>query len=101
MRNLDELRQLTAGRLLTIWRESGEEAEEPIERALICNARVLSESCFYGGKAVFESGEDVLGALTSREMEDLLRQLTAGTEPTANVQNPAFDQRRFLELREG
>ena len=31
MRALDELRQLTALRLLTIWRECGEAAEEPVE----------------------------------------------------------------------
>ena len=75
MRELDELRQLTAGRLLAIWRESGEAAEEPGERALLCNARVLAESCFLEGKAVFRNGEDVLEALTPREMELLLRQL--------------------------
>ena len=40
MRDVEELRPLTAGRLLTLWRQSGEAAEEPVERALLCNARV-------------------------------------------------------------
>ena len=78
MRELDELRQLTAGRLLTIWRECGEAAEEPVERALLCNARVLAESCFYQGENVFESSEEVLNLLTAREIETLLRQLADG-----------------------
>ena len=99
MRDFDELRQLTAGRLLAIWRESAKETEEPIERALLCNARVLAESCFYEGQAVFQNGEEVLGVLTSREMETLLRQLAAETVPKVIVQNPAFDQGRFLELQ--
>ena len=101
MRELDELRQLTAGRLLAIWRESGEAAEEPGERALLCNARVLAESCFLEGKAVFHSGDDVLAALTPREMELLLRQLAEGEAPTAAGDNPAFDRERFQALKEG
>lgn len=101
MRELDELRQLTAGRLLTIWRESGEAAEEPVERALLCNAQVLAESCFYQGEPVFESGETVLELLTTREMEMLLQQLAKGSAPVAAVENPAFDQARFERLREG
>lgn len=101
MRELDELRQLTAGRLLTIWRESGEAAEEPMERALLCNARVLAESCFYQGESVFESGEEVLELLTTREMEHLLQQLAEGSTPMTAVENPAFDRARFERLREG
>ena len=101
MRELDELRQLTAGKLLAIWRESGEAAEEPGERALLCNARVLAESCFYKGEAVFRGAEEVLESLTPREMELLLRQLTSGEAPAAAGDNPAFDQTRFLELEEG
>lgn len=100
MREMDELRQLTAGRLLTIWRESGETAEEPMERALLCNARVLAESCFYQGEPVFESGESVLELLTTREMETLLQQLAEG-KGTVAAENPAFDQARFERLREG
>ena len=30
MNNVDELRPLTAARLLAIWRESGREAEDPL-----------------------------------------------------------------------
>ena len=99
MRTVDELRQLTAGKLLAIWRESGETAEEPMERALLCNARVLAESCFYQGEPVFEDGEAVLEGMTTREMETLLRYLAEGRAPAAASENPAFDQARFQRLR--
>ena len=101
MRALDELRQLTALRLLTIWRECGEAAEEPVERALLCNARVLAESCFYQGEPVFESGEEVLDQLTAREMETLLQQVAEGGTAVAAAVNPGFDLKRFECLREG
>ena len=101
MRELDELRQLTAGRLLTIWRECGEAAEEPVERALLCNARVLAESCFYQGENVFESSEEVLNLLTAREIETLLRQLADGRTISTSGENPAFDPVQFERLREG
>ena len=113
MRAPDELRQLTALRLLTIWRECGEAAEEPMERALLCNARVLAECCFCQGEPVFASGEEVLERLTAREMETLLpplsreeeaealRQLAEGCAPVAAEENPAFDSARFRRLQEG
>ena len=44
MREWDEVRGLTAGRILTLWRESAKAAEEPLERALLCNAAVIAES---------------------------------------------------------
>ena len=100
MREPDELRQLTAFQLLTIWRECGEAAEEPMERALLCNARVLAECCFCQGEPVFASGEEVLEQLTAREMEVLLRQLADGCAP-AGGENPAFDPARFRRLQEG
>ena len=43
MEELDELRPPTAWRLLEIWRGTRELAEEPLERALLCNAQVLAE----------------------------------------------------------
>jgi hypothetical protein len=98
MRDIDELRQLTAGRLLAIWRENSQ--VEAMERALVCNAQVLSESCFFQGEPVFDGGEAVLEALTAREMEGLLRQMAAGSAPAAVQENPAFDQARFEQLRE-
>ena len=101
MRAPDELRQLTALRLLTIWWECGEAAEEPMERALLCNARVLAECCFCQGEPVFASGEEVLERLTAREMETLLRQLAEGCAPVAAEENPAFDSARFRRLQEG
>ena len=101
MRAVDELRAPTAGRLLTLWRESGKAAEEPVERGVLCNAQILAESCFLEGKAVFRSGDDVLEALTPREMELLLRQLAEGEAPATAGDNPAFDRERFLALKEG
>lgn len=103
MRTVDELRPPTAQRLLELWRESGRTAEEPMERALLCNAGILAESCFYRGQAVFAGGAEVLESLTSREMESLLERLTAGGEPPAGgAENPAFDRQRFRRLcREG
>ena len=101
MRELDELRQLTAARLLKLWRESSRAAEEPMERALLCNAAVLAESCRCQGETVYENAEAVLEDLTPGEMEDLLRLLAAGGRPPAAGENPAFDWRRFKTLREG
>ena len=101
MRQPDELRQLTAGRLLSIWRACGAEAEEAMERSLLCNAQVLAECCLFQGEAVFSSREAVLEALTPREMETLLRRLAGGGNPAAAVKNPAFDMERFTVLQEG
>ena len=100
MREVEELRPLTAGRLLTLWRKSGETAEEPVERALLCNAQVLAESCLCQGEPVFEDEKAVLEALTTREMERLLRQLAEGRDPGTETGNPAFDPARFQRLRE-
>ena len=99
MREVDELRPLTAARLLTLWQECGDMAEETMERALLCNARVLAESCFYQGEPVFVDGEAVLEGMTTREMETLLRYLAEGRAPAAASENPAFDQARFQRLR--
>ena len=56
MEELDELRPPTAWRLLEIWRGTRELAEESLERALLCNAQVLAESCLRQGKPVFPDG---------------------------------------------
>lgn len=101
MRNIDELRPPAAGRLLTLWRESREQAEDPLERTLVCNAAVLAESCFLQGEPAFQNAAAVLEKLTGRQMEDLLRALAAGGQPPAAGENPAFDQARFEALREG
>lgn len=101
MRMPDELRQLTAFRLLTIWRECGAAAEEPVERALLCNACVLAESCFYQGEPMFASSEEVLSLLTAREMETLLQQLADGQMTMAEGENSSFDLARYERLREG
>lgn len=100
MRRVDELRLLTAGRLLTLWRESGCRAEEPVERALLCNAAVLAESCFFQGEPAFDGMEAVLEGLTPREMESLLGRLAEGHAAPEEAGNPAFDETRFEALRE-
>jgi len=99
---VEELRPPTALRLLSIWRESGEPDRGNPVRGLICNARVLAESCYTGGTAVFENAEAVMSALTPRQMETLLRRL-AGEEAQdmADVNNPEFDAARYAALREG
>ena len=98
MREWDEVRGLTAGRILTLWRESAKAAEEPLERALLCNAAVIAESFLRQGEPAFESMESVLEELTPREMERLLRDLTAGGG--GGEGNPSFDAERFAELKE-
>lgn len=100
MKEIDELRPATAGRLLTLWRESRREAEEPLERTLLCNAAVLAECCFFQGERVFPNETAVLEELTGRQMEELLRALAAEGQPVLG-ENPAFDQRRFEALWEG
>lgn len=100
MRDIDELRAMTAGRLLNVWRESREQSEDPLERTLLCNAEVLAESCFFQGERVFQDGTAVLEELTGRQIESLLRQLASGGQPEAVVENPAFDRTRFETLRE-
>ena len=102
MEELDELRPPTAWRLLEIWRGTRELAEEPLGRALLCNAQVLAESCLRQGKPVFPDGAAVLTRLTAGEMETLLRRL-AGEEPSPApaAVNRDFDQGRFQALKEG
>ena len=99
MREMDELRRLSAGRILTLWRESGTVAEEPLERALLCNAAVLAESCLLQGEPVFENMETVLQELTPCEMEVLLGTLSRGEVPAGGAENPSFDPVRFDALR--
>ena len=101
MRDIDELRPLTALRLLTIWRECGQEAEDPLERSLLSNARVLAECCYFQDMPVFSDGQAVLEALTAREMERILEQLSGGRQQMRSTINPAFDEARFEALREG
>ncbi len=98
---VDELRSLSAARLLTIWRETREETEDPMERSLLCNARVLAECCYREGERAFEDEAAVLTQLTGRQMEKLLGRL-AGDPPAGSPApvNPAFDEVRFRALRE-
>ena len=101
MTEIDELRPPTAWRLLEIWRQTRETTEEPLERGLLCNAQVLSESCLFQGVPVFADGAEVLSRLTAGEMERLLRRL-AGEEPAAApaAVNMGFDMERFRALEE-
>lgn len=99
---IDELRGMAAGRLLAIWRETREMTEDPLERSLLCNARVLAECCYCGGERVFADEAAVLATLTGRQMENLLMRLAGdAAEEVAAEENPAFDRARFEALREG
>lgn len=102
MREMDELRGLTAGRLLELWRET-RDIKDPLERVLLCNVRILMEACRFQGKRVYGSEDEALADLTGREMERLLRRLSEGggapgPEMEAEAKNPGFDPARFRVL---
>lgn len=99
MREIDQLRPLTAGRLLAIWREGREQTQDVLERSLLTNAQVLAECCFFQGEAVFSGREDVLEALTAPEMERLLKRLCG--DEHGGAENPGFDMEKFSAMREG
>lgn len=99
MREIDELRPPTAGRLLTLWREVRKTSDDPLERTVLCNARIAAESCFCRGEPVFADEQEVLAALTGRQLEGLLRRVAEGTPAPAGAGNPAFDESRFAALR--
>lgn len=105
MRDIDELRPPRLGRLLALWRDS-REAGDPLERVLLCNGRILAESCFFQGERVYGDEAEALADLTGREMERLLRRLAEGGGPESRrpgegreAVNPAFDAARFEALR--
>ena len=99
---VDELRPLTASQLLEIWRQGREAADDPLERALLCNARVLAACCYRQGERAFADEQAVLSALTGRQMESLLIRLTEGRPSAAPAAaNPGFDEGRFDALQEG
>lgn len=100
MREIDELRPLTAGRLLALWREVRKTSEDPLERTVLCNARIAAECCFFRGEPVFADEQEVLAALTGRQLERLLRRLSEGAPAPGGERNPAFDESRFAALRE-
>ena len=99
MREIDQLRPLTAGRLLAIWREGQKETQDVLERSLLTNAQVLAESCFFRGEAAFSGREDVLEALTAPEMERLLERLCGAG--LSGEENPRFDMEKFAAMQEG
>lgn len=100
MRDVDELRPLTAGRLLELW-QACRGVEDPLERVLLCNGRILSECCFSQGERVYGNEAEVLADLTGRQMERLLRRLGSDggdRRPRAETVNPEFDVARFAAL---
>lgn len=105
MRDVDELRPLTAGRLLELWRDT-REIEDPLERVLTCNVRILAECCRFQGKRVYGGEAEALADLTGREIHRLLCRLAEGDgearplAPRPAGENPAFDSARFEALRE-
>ena len=98
MRNVDELKTLPAARILELWRDSRE--IDPLERALLCNARILARCCFFEGRAVYADESEVLHDLSGRQMEALLLKLAdgGGSLPPQPFVNPAFDLDRFRTL---
>lgn len=97
MRAVEELRPLTAGALLALWQSCRERCADPLERTLLCNAAILRDACFQGGKAVYGDEMEVLRDLTPREMERLLVRLAEGAGP--EPENPDFDGARFDAIR--
>ena len=97
---VDELRPLSAARLLALWRDCREAADDPLERTLLCNARVLAACCYREGAPAFADEEEVLTTFTGRQMERLLERLASQTEPAdPAAMNPAFDAARFDALQ--
>ena len=105
MRDIDELRPLTAGRLLELWRDTGR-IEDPLERVLLCNAKILAECCYFQGERAYGGEMEALSDLTGREIDCLLRRLAegGGSRPLRTgppEENPKFDAARFQALRKG
>ncbi len=88
----------TAGRLLSIWRET-EQEKNAMVRGLLCNAAVLAESCFFEGERLFDDPEAVLETMTAREMELLLKSLAGETALLSSGENSGFDTARFRTMR--
>ena len=100
MRTVDELRGLTAGRLLELWRACRKEAEDPLERVLLCNGWILAECCYCRGERVYAGPGEALADLSPRQMERLLLRLAEGGAPAGSeAENPGFDPARFAELK--
>lgn len=101
MRAVDELWPLTAGRLLELWKEA-RGIEDPLERVLTCNVRILMECCRFQGQRVYGGEAEALADLTAREMDRLLKRLAEGGGPLdrpSGEDNPNFDTARFQALR--
>ena len=103
MRNMDELRPLTAGRLLELWKAS-RDIEDPLERVLVCNVRILMECCRFRGERVYSGEQEALAELTGQEIERLLRRLAEGGgsldgRSQGDEENPKLDPARFEALR--
>ena len=100
MKNIDELRPMTAWQLLEIWQKCRAEIRDPLERVMTCNARILARCCFFQGETVYQDGIEALRDLTARQIERLLDQLYQGGGKRAGEENPQFDPARFAALRE-
>lgn len=66
-----ELRLLSAQEALEARREAAELSRDGAERALCSNACLLARALERGGRAVFETGQDVLNGLTPGAIEAL------------------------------
>ena len=84
--------------------ETREAAEDPLERVLLCNGRILAACCFARGEPVYKDETEALADLTGRQMEQLLLRLAEGggcedRRPRRETMNPKFDAERFEALR--
>lgn len=68
-----ELRLLTARETLEARREAGALAQGERERALCANACLLARALQRDGRAVFQSGAEVLEGMTARRIGELAR----------------------------
>ena len=62
------------------------------------NCRILRESCYCQGKAVYQDEGEVLRDLTPREMETLLLRLAEG-EALPEERGGTFDLQRFADMK--
>jgi len=98
---VDEIRPLTALRLLTLRQETRASAADELEAAAQCNAAVLAECCYCAGERAFPDAQAVLAELTFPQMETLLRVLAGRDrqQGTPAAVNPQFDGALFAARR--
>lgn len=99
---IDQLRPLTAGKLLQLRHDPLLDQCTPEEAGLVGNALVVAACCLREGQVVFQNGQEVLEQLTAEEIEGFIRAIAAGeTRPpqqTHAAENAGFDLSRFSRM---